>query len=71
MQETDIQQYNGGGGVNSLILNGKRSILQRYSLKYNEGNGSKKPTIQKGKHLIFPLLPSTMEWTDLWVTKAA
>ena len=63
--------YNEIIGVNSLILNGKPSTSPRYSLRYNEGNGSRKPTIQMGKRHIFPLLHSTTEWTDLWAMKAA
>lgn len=59
------------GGVNYPALIGKHSILQRYSLIFNEVSDLKKPTIQKARHHTYRQRLLTMEWMDLWEMKAA
>ncbi len=59
------------GGVNYPILIGKHSILQRYSLIFNEVSDLKKPTIQKARRHTYRLQLSITEWTDLLAMRMA
>lgn len=59
------------GGVNYLMPIGKHFISQKYSRKYSEANGLKRPITQREKLHTYRQPLSTMVWMDLLETKAA
>lgn len=59
------------GGVNYLMPIGKHFISQKYSRKYSEANGLKKPITQREELHTSRQPLSTMVWMDLLETKAA
>lgn len=71
MQILDNQRNNNGGGVNYLMPIGKHFISQKYSRKYSEANGLKKPITQREELHTSRQPLSTMVWMDLLETKAA
>lgn len=69
MQTPNNQRNN--GGVIYLMPIGKHFISQKYSRKYSEGNGLKRPITQREELHTYRQPLSTMVWMDLLETKAA